>query len=91
MASVIITMRIMPTDPEVNLDNIQKSANDIITKTGAKVGKVTIVPIAFGLNSIEMMFIADESKGSTDDMEAEIAKVEGINSVEVIDVRRAIG
>jgi len=33
----------------------------------------------------------DEQKGSTDPLEKEIQAIEGVNSVEVIDVRRAIG
>ena len=33
----------------------------------------------------------DESKGSIDPLEDEIKKIEGVSSVETIDVRRAIG
>ena len=33
----------------------------------------------------------DESKGSTDALEEDIKGIEGVNSVETVDVRRAIG
>jgi len=33
----------------------------------------------------------DESKGSTDTLEESIISIEGVNSVETVDVRRAIG
>jgi translation elongation factor EF-1beta len=33
----------------------------------------------------------DEKLGGTDPLEAKLSEIEGVNSVEVIDVRRAIG
>ena len=33
----------------------------------------------------------DEAKGTTDPLEADINNIEGVHSVEVTDVRRAIG
>ena len=37
------------------------------------------------------MFAMDESIGSTDALEEEIKSIHGVNSVDVVDVRRAIG
>jgi len=37
------------------------------------------------------MFVMDEAKGSTDDLEKKISEIDGVNSVEVVDVRRTIG
>jgi len=48
-------------------------------------------PIAFGLNALKIMFVMDESKGSTEALEENIKKIDGVNSVETVDVRRAIG
>jgi elongation factor 1-beta len=53
--------------------------------------KTEIEPIAFGLKALKIIFVADEKKGGTDNLEVEINKIPGVNSVEVIDVRRAIG
>ena len=53
--------------------------------------RVEIEPIAFGLKAVKIIFVTDEKKGGTDSLEAEISKIKGVNSVEVIDVRRAIG
>ena len=53
--------------------------------------KVSVEPIAFGLKAVKIMFVMDEDKGSTDDLEADIETIDGVNSVEVTDVRRAIG
>jgi translation elongation factor EF-1beta len=38
-----------------------------------------------------MIFVMDEAKGSPEPLEKDIAKIKGVQSVEVIDVRRAIG
>lgn len=91
MASVVITLRIMPEAPDSDLKAIENKATELITSHGAKVGKVTISPVAFGLNSVDIMFIMDESKGSTDALEQQIAAIPQVNGVEVTDVRRTIG
>ncbi len=90
MADVIVTVKIMPESPEVDLKEIIDKATEIINKVG-EVGKTETEPIAFGLNAIKLIFVMDESKGSTEPLENEIAKLEHVNSVEVIDVRRALG
>ena len=81
----------MPESPEVNLENIADKATKLISEFGGNVHKTDKKPIAFGLIAIELTFIMDESKGSTDSLEEQINGVKGVNSVEVIDVRRTIG
>ena len=81
----------MPEAPDSDLKAIEIKATELITAHGAKVGKVTISPIAFGLNSVDLMFIMDESKGSTVALEQLIAAIPHVNGVEVTDVRRTIG
>ena len=91
MAQVIIKLKIMPESPDTDLEAIQQKATSEISKYGGEVGKAEQVPIAFGLKALNLIFVSDESKGSTDDLEKEIAMIDGVNSVEVTDVRRAIG
>ena len=91
MAQVVITFRVMPESPDSDLKQIEKMANDAIKRFGGEVGKVEIKPFAFGLNAINIYFVMDEAKGSTEELEKEIKGMEGIASVEVTDVRRAIG
>ncbi|MFC1686899.1 elongation factor 1-beta family protein [Nanoarchaeota archaeon] len=50
-----------------------------------------MVPIAFGLKAINIIFAMDEAKGSPDVLEEKITAIDGVQSFEVIDVRRAIG
>lgn len=91
MAQVIITFRIMPQSPDSDLKKIEVKATEAIKRFGGDVGRVEVKPFAFGLKAIEMIFVADEAKGGTDDLEKEISGFEDIESVEVTDVRRAIG
>ena len=91
MADVIITLRIMPDSPETDLELIEKEATKLISEYGGEVGKKNIVPIAFGLKALELIFVSDENIGSTEKLEQNIKEIKGVNSVEVIDVRRAIG
>ena len=48
-------------------------------------------PIGFGLNALKVTFVMDEEGGSTDKLEEDLKSIEGITSVEVIDMRRALG
>ncbi|HLC64633.1 MAG TPA: elongation factor 1-beta [Candidatus Nanoarchaeia archaeon] len=92
MASVVVTLRIMPESPEVDLKAIEGEAKKkILSFAGKSEIKVEQVPIAFGLKSLNITFVMDESKGSTEPIEKEVAKISHVNSVEVTDVRRAIG
>lgn len=92
MARVIVTLRIMPTAPDVNLANIEKIALEMISKfAGDLQYKSSQEPVAFGLKALMLTFVMDEQKGSTDELEQQISGVDGVNSVEVTDVRRAVG
>jgi elongation factor 1-beta len=93
MAKAIVTVKIMPEDPEVNLQAVQDTASEkidaFVGESGEK--RYEIEPIAFGLKALKITFVMDEKIGTTDPLEQELASIDGVNSVDVIDVRRAIG
>ena len=92
MANIIITFRIMPESPDVNLNDLEtKIMKEIIKFAGKTETKKEIELVAFGLKALKITFVMDENKGSTEKLENKISKIKGINSVEVVDVRRAIG
>lgn len=91
MADVVITFQIMPESTEVDLNVIGEKAKIEIENYGGEVGKMDVEPIAFGLNALNIIFIMDESRGSTDELENLISEIRGVESVKVTDVRRAIG
>ena len=92
MARVIITLTIMPESPETDFSVIETEAKKcILSFVGRSEFKVEQKPIAFGLNSLNITFVMDEAKGSTEELEKQIAAIPHISSVEVTDVRRSIG
>ncbi len=81
----------MPASPEVDLSVLEEKIKIEIENFGGEVGRVNIEPIAFGLDALNVIFILDETRGSTDELEQLISEILGIESVQVTDVRRAIG
>ncbi|MBI2647370.1 elongation factor 1-beta [Candidatus Woesearchaeota archaeon] len=92
MAQVVVTLRIMPNNPNTELSKIEtKVKKEIIDFCDSKEFKINIEPIAFGLEALNIMFVMDENKGSTEKLESKLSQINGVESVEVIDVRRAVG
>ena len=91
MAKVYVKIKIMPESPETDLGKVEAGVKKIIEKDGSTFHASEIVPIAFGLKALEFIFMRDESKGDTEPMEKQFAKIKGVQSVDVIDVRRAFG
>lgn len=82
----------MPKSPEINLDEIAEKTKGVIIKhVGEGEMRISQEPLAFGLKSLNIIFVMDEQNHKLDPIEEEVAKIEGVNSVEVTDVRRAIG
>jgi elongation factor 1-beta len=92
MASVVVTLRIMPNDTSIDLSNVEfRAKKEIVNFCNSKEFKTSIEPIAFGLKALNIIFVMDESRGSTEKLEEKIKLIKGVESVEVTDVRRAIG
>ncbi len=91
MAQVIVTFKIMPESPDVDLAALEEKVKEAIVATAGKVAKVDVEPVAFGLKALKIIFGVDEAGGSTDDLEDTIAELAGVASCQVVDVRRAFG
>ena len=92
MAQVVVTLRIMPQNTEVDLEELESKAKQEIVKfCNSQEFKTSIEPIAFGLKALNIIFVMEEAKGSTELLEQKISQIDGVESVEVTDVRRAIG
>ncbi len=93
MAVVIITLKIMPENPEIDMVELEKKAKEKIiefTKDDGEM-KVEIEPVAFGLNALKIIFVMEESLGSPDPLAETIESFDEVTSAEVVDVRRALG
>jgi len=91
MSSVLVTIKIMPDSPERDLESVKQEMIVKIEDFGGRVAKTEIEEIAFGLKALKIIFIMDESLGDLEPLEESLKDVEGVESVETIDVRRAIG
>ena len=92
MANVVVSFRIMPKNTSVDLYKLEtKVKKEIVHFCNSKEFKTQIEPIAFGLKALNIIFVMDESKGSTENLEKKISQLDDVESVEVTDVRRAIG
>ncbi len=90
MGTALVTIKIMPENPQVNLSEIQKKAKQITINNGGEKASTKTQPVAFGLNAIILTFALDESK-SVDDIENPLKNLNNVSSAEVIDFRRAFG
>lgn len=90
MAQAILTVEISMESPDTDLKAVEADAKKVIESNGGTWGKAEVVPIAFGLKMLKLMFIIDEKLGS-DLFEEKLGQLEGIGTASVTDFRRAIG
>ena len=92
MGLVIVTLKIMPESPDVDLAAVEGSVKEkVIAFVGETKMELEVEPIAFGLKALNITFAYDEDKGSPDEVEASLKEIEGVQSCECVGVRRALG
>jgi len=87
MGTAGIKIKIMPSSPDVNLDEIQNKAKALVEEKGGKNREYEIQPIAFGLNAIIAFFEWPEEQ-ELDSIEEALKNIENVSSVQVIDMRK---
>ncbi len=90
MAQAIVTIKVMPNSPEVDLIKLEEACKSIIAEFDTEVGKLEREPVAFGLIALNLTFVIDEAKG-TEELEGKLTEIEAVQSAKVIDYRRALG
>ena len=90
MGTALITIKIMPGSPDVNLDELQSATISIIEEHEGKQPNTKTEPVAFGLNSLNISFSRDENLDNDEMLDA-INKLENVSSAEITDFRRAFG
>ncbi len=90
MGIVAVKIKIMPSSPEVNLKEIEEETKKLIQQKGGKNPKTKEESVAFGLNAIIVLFAWPEEK-EIESLEASLKSIKNVSSVQVIDMRRAIG
>jgi translation elongation factor aEF-1 beta len=90
MGVALIKIKIMPSSVEEDLKLIEKQSEKTIIKGKGTHYASEEQNIAFGLKAIIISFALDESL-ELEKIERDLEKIKGINSVQVIDMRRAFG
>jgi len=91
MGLVLVTFKVMPETIDVDLQNVANECKTIIEKLDGKVLDFKEEPIGFGLSSLIIRFSINELENNLDLIEDNVRNINGVNSIDVIDVRRAIG
>jgi elongation factor 1-beta len=92
MGTAIVTLTIMPETPEIDLEAMKDKVAGLVKEfAGDRETKVEIEPVAFGLKALKYIFVMDEDLGSPDIVAEKVQALEGVQSSEVSDVRRAVG
>jgi elongation factor 1-beta len=91
MAGIVaVIVKIMPSSPETNLEEIKTLAAKKMEEEGAKNITFEEQEIAFGLKAIMLKMAWPEEK-STDLIENKLAEIENVSSIKIEDYRRAFG
>jgi len=89
MGEVIGLIRVMPGEV-LEDDKLKKMIEEIkaVIKPPARVGKIEIKDIAFGLKGLNVTVLVPDDAGGLDPITEEILKIENVDSAEVTDVGR---
>lgn len=90
MATVAVKIKIMPVSPETDLEKIKIRVIEKMEREGIKKPMFEVQPVAFGLKALIVTFGWPEEK-ELEKFENSLKEIEGTNSTEVVDMRRAIG
>ncbi len=92
MAKAIITFKLMPESPDIDLEPIKKEAMEIAKQNGA-IGQTQVKeePIAFGLKAVLVLAMYSVESQDFDAIAAKMGKLEGVQSAEVYKMDLALG
>ena len=87
MGEVVGNIRVMPA-AVLEDDKLNKMIDEIKTliKPPAKLGKITIKNVAFGLRGLDVTVLIPDGAGGLDPIAEEILRIENVETAEVTDV-----
>jgi elongation factor 1-beta len=92
MAKAIITFKMMPESPEVDLTPIREKALEIAREAGS-IGEMQSKedPIAFGLKAVLVLAMYEVEGSDFDKIAAKMGEIENVQSSEVAKMDLALG
>jgi elongation factor 1-beta len=85
MADVILTLKVMPRDTDVDLGQLEMKIKQTV-----RADRVVQEPIAFGLVALNVTTIIQDAAGEVDAVEEKIRSIEGVGEVEITEVTRTL-
>ncbi|MFN3384702.1 MAG: elongation factor 1-beta [Archaeoglobaceae archaeon] len=82
MGKVFVKIRVMPSDVNVDLNEIKDSVLKL-NFPNVEVKDFAIKPIAFGLKALNVLAVMPDAEGVMDKFVEEIGKIKGVESVEI--------
>lgn len=90
MGTALVKIKIMPSSPDTDREELKKKVETIISEADGKSINFEEEPVAFGLVAVIAGFSWNEEI-STNETEEKLRAIEDVSSAEVIDFRRAFG
>ena len=92
MARAVITFKLMPESPEVDLEPIKRKAEQIAQDAGS-IGEMQVKeePIAFGLKAVLVLAMYEVEGADFDAIAARMKDIEHVQSAEVAKMDLALG
>ncbi|GAB3037396.1 elongation factor 1-beta [Natronobiforma cellulositropha] len=87
MGKVAAKIKVMPSSPEVDLDELEDALSSALPE-GVKINGVEREEVAFGLVALYPTVIVPDGAGGTEAVEETFADVENVESVAVENVGR---
>ncbi len=85
MGEVAAVIKIMPEGADVDMSKIMDNVKGAIPSY-ARLHGMQVMDIAFGLKALKIAVILGDKTGGTEEIEANLAKIPGVESVEVEEV-----
>ena len=85
MAEVIVGLKVLPKDVDVNLDHLEEEIKKAIDPE-----KMEREPIAFGLVAILVVKLVPDAGGQVDEIEKKLRAIEDVGEVEVTGISRGL-
>jgi len=85
MGDVMLVYKVMPQDPEEDLEAIKEKIGEVVSSRGELRGTKE-EKVAFGLKAVIATVVIPDEGGIVDEMEEEIRAIKGIQSAEAVDV-----
>lgn len=89
MGEVALTFRILPENPEVDLEALVGSIKGKLPE-GAKWNAHELKPFAFGLKAIQAQIIVQDEAGGPDEVTELLQGIDNVQGVELLDMGRLL-